>query len=285
MNIKQMNIAAWAALLIVGTFGALLMYGIAQGAFQVSAGRLPVGVVCGLGVLAAVAMLLAYTLTFRMFGDHGAPDLPMSQLLPSTLKGFGICAAYFLVVVAVLYAVGAYRVSSFGESFMALLQALSYYLLVAVGEEIAFRGFMFRWIDSRFGLVAALVVSSVLFGLIHVGQGDLLSCLAIAVEAGLLLGAAYRYAGNLWLPIGMHWGWNFAQGSIFGFSVSGTDGGASLIKPTLTGLQWLTGGEFGAEASVVAIVIGLALGLWFAVQAVRRQRQQPAQIGIATAES
>ena len=285
MNIKQMNIAAWLGLLIVGAFGALVMYGIAQGVFYVATDRLPVGVVCGLGVLAAVAMLVAYELTFRMFGDHGAPDLPMSQLLSSTLKGLGICAAYFIVVVAILYAVGAYRVSTVGESFMALLQALSYYLLVAVGEEIAFRGFMFRWIDSRFGFVAALVVSSVLFGLIHVGQGDLLSCLAIAVEAGLLLGAAYRYAGNLWLPIGMHWGWNFAQGSIFGFSVSGTDGGASLIKPTLTGPQWLTGGEFGAEASVVAIVIGLALGLWFAVQAVRRQRQQSAQIGIATAES
>lgn len=280
-----MPLAAWIGLLILGSLLTMLLYGLAQGVFTLIVHKIsmPMGIIAG--VVMAVAMLLVYALIFRLFGNHRAPDLPLKSLLPSTLKGFGICAAYFVVVVGILYAVGAYRAESVGISPTVLFLGLSNYLFVAVGEEIMFRGFMFRWIDSRFGFVAALVVSSVLFGLIHVGQGDLLSCLAIAVEAGLLLGAAYRYAGNLWLPIGMHWGWNFAQGSIFGFSVSGTDGGASLIKPMLTGPQWLTGGEFGAEASVVAIVIGLALGLWFAVQAVRRQRQQPAQTGIVTAES
>lgn len=273
MNIKQMPLAAWIGLLILGSLLTMLLYGLVQGVFTLIVHKIsmPMGIIAG--VVMAVAMLLVYALSFRLFGDHRAPDLPVSQLLPSTLKGFGICAAYFLVVVAILYAVGAYRVSTFGESLMPMLQALSYYLLVAVGEEIAFRGFMFRWIDRRFGFVVALVVSSLFFGLIHWPQGDFMSAMAIAVEAGLLLGAAYRYAGNLWLPIGMHWGWNFTQGSIFGFSVSGTDGGASLIKPTITGPQWLTGGAFGAEASVVAIVIGLALGLWFAVQVIRRQRQ------------
>ena len=267
-----MPFAAWIGLLILGSLLTMLLYGLAQAVFTLIVHKIsmPMGIIAG--VVMAVAMLLVYALSFRLFGDHRAPDLPLNSLLPSTLKGFGICAAYFVVVVGILYAVGAYRAESVGISPTVLFLGLSNYLFVAVGEEIAFRGFMFRWIDSRFGFVVALVVSSLFFGLIHWPQGDFMSAMAIAVEAGLLLGAAYRYADNLWLPIGMHWGWNFTQGSIFGFNVSGTTGN-SLIKPTLEGPQWLTGGEFGAEASVVAIVIGLGLGLWFAMQVIRRQQQ------------
>lgn len=277
-----MSLAAWVVTLIFGTFYSVLLYGIAQFIFEVFADNCSAPTAIVAGVVMSVGMLLIYALSFRLGGDR-VPDLPLKSLLSSTLKGFGICAAYFVVVVGVLFALGVYRVNSIGISFMDILLWLSFFLLIAVGEEMVFRGFLFRWIDRRFGFVAALVVSAFIFGLVHWSQGDFLSAMAIAVEMGILVGAAYRYSGDLWLPIGMHWGWNFTQGNIFGFAVSGTDAGPSLIKPTLTGPQWLTGGEFGAEASVVAIVIGLVLGLWFAVQAVRRQRQQPAQT--ATAES
>jgi hypothetical protein len=83
------------------------------------------------------------------------------------------------------------------------------------------------------------------------------------VEAGLLLGAAYKYSGTLWLPIGIHWAWNFTQGNIFGFEVSGKDLGASLLKSTVSGPDWLTGGAFGAEASVIPVLLGLILSAWY----------------------
>lgn len=78
-------------------------------------------------------------------------------------------------------------------------------------------------------------------------------------DTGLLLGAAYKWAGALWLPIGIHWAWNFAQGNIFGFAVSGEKAGESLLQARIEGAGWLTGGAFGAEASVVAVVAGGAL--------------------------
>lgn len=94
--------------------------------------------------------------------------------------------------------------------------------------------------------------------------------IAIAVEAGLLLGAAYKYSGTLWLPIGIHWGWNFFQGNIFGFAVSGGDAGSSLIQSSVQGPVILTGGAFGAEASVIAMVLGVLLSVWFIVKVAKR---------------
>ena len=104
-------------------------------------------------------------------------------------------------------------------------------------------------------------ISGLVFGLVHITNDNatLWSSIAIALEAGLLLGAAYKWAGSLWFPIGIHWAWNFSQGNIFGFAVSGNDSGASLIQATIDGPQWLTGGAFGAEASVISMVVGLAV--------------------------
>ena len=83
-------------------------------------------------------------------------------------------------------------------------------------------------------------------------------------EAGLLLGSAYKWSGTLWLPIGIHWSWNFFQGPIFGFAVSGNET-PSLVKSVIDGPAWLTGGAFGAEASVPAFVVGLAFAIVFMV--------------------
>ncbi len=86
----------------------------------------------------------------------------------------------------------------------------------------------------------------------------------------MLLGAAYALTHRLWLPIGLHLGWNFAEGRIFGMSVSGGAAGRSLITGTLRGSNLMTGGAFGPEASIVAVIICLAAAfflLWGAVRA------------------
>lgn len=136
---------------------------------------------------------------------------------------------------------------------------------VAVGEEVIFRGILFRWIDRRWGLTAALIVSALIFGLIHITNDNatLWGAIAIAVEAGLLLGAAYKWSGTLWLPIGIHWAWNYTQGNIFGFAVSGNDAGSSFLRVVADGPDLLTGGAFGAEASLLSVLLGLAFAALF----------------------
>jgi len=94
-----------------------------------------------------------------------------------------------------------------------------------------------------------------------------------------LLGAAYALTGRLWLPIGLHLGWNFAEGSIFGMAVSGGSQKGSLITGELHGSNLLTGGVFGPEASIVAVVVCLTAAiviLWKKAHAAKVVSQGPA---------
>jgi uncharacterized protein len=99
------------------------------------------------------------------------------------------------------------------------------------------------------------------------------SAVAIALEAGILIGAVYMATRSLWFAMGLHTAWNVLQGTIFGVAVSGIDAPTdSLFQPLIQGNHWLTGGAFGIEASVMTVVLGLGLGLFFVVSAVRKKR-------------
>jgi hypothetical protein len=138
-------------------------------------------------------------------------------------------------------------------------------------EELIFRGILFRWIEEFAGSWAALVVTSALFGLAHIYNPNAtwFSSFAIAVEAGMLLGGAYMLTRSLWLPIGLHAAWNFTQGFVFDVPVSGLDQ-KGLVEAKLSGPELLSGGAFGLEASVIALAIAAAAGVWLLVLAVRR---------------
>jgi hypothetical protein len=144
-------------------------------------------------------------------------------------------------------------------------------IMPAFTEELLFRGILFRWIEEFGGSWLALVVTSALFGLAHIFNPNAtwFSSFAIAVEAGLLLGAAYMLTRSLWLPMGLHAGWNFTQGEIFDVPVSGIDE-HGLVQAQLSGPELLSGGAFGLEASVIALVIATAAGIWMVVRAVRK---------------
>src|SRR6185437_145917 len=152
------------------------------------------------------------------------------------------------------------------------IPALAGSMLAAVGEELAFRGGAFRVLEDSLGTMGALAGSAALFGLLHaVNPGaTVVSSAAIALEAGVLLGAAYALTRNLWLPIGIHLGWNFTEGGIFGVSISGGAAAKGLFSVSLVGHTLLTGGQFGPEASIVAIVVCLALAAVLLVLAVQR---------------
>jgi hypothetical protein len=97
------------------------------------------------------------------------------------------------------------------------------------------------------------------------------SSVAIAIEAGGLLAAAYVATRSLWLPIGLHWAWNLFEGPVWGSPVSGI-GLPVLANARFPGPRMLTGGDFGPEAGLPAMVLGAALGLWFLVNAVRHEQ-------------
>jgi membrane protease YdiL (CAAX protease family) len=134
-----------------------------------------------------------------------------------------------------------------------------------------------RSVETWLGSWAALVVSSLVFGLTHLmnPQGTLEGALFISVEAGILLAAALMLTRRLWLSIGFHMAWNYTQSAIFSGIVSGNEAQQGLIRSTMKGPDWLTGGSFGVESSVLALVVCTTTGIVMLVMAVRRGKIVP----------
>jgi membrane protease YdiL (CAAX protease family) len=257
----------WLLLFIAGCFLFLLAYAFSSIPTALDeAVKMPLWLQAILCVLTSAGVLALYALWWRWTEKQKARDIPLRRLAGDTALGFGVGILFFILVTGFIALMGGYRIDSVDWNWNALVRSLFMFLVVGVGEEVLFRGIVFRMIDDRWGTVVALVVSALIFGFVHISNNNatVWSSVAIAVEAGLLLGAAYKWSGTLWLPIGIHWSWNYFQGPIFGFAVSGGDT-PSLIKPVIQGSDWLTGGSFGAEASIPAFVLGLALAILFLI--------------------
>ena len=143
-----------------------------------------------------------------------------------------------------------------------------------VFEETLFRGILLRQLERLVGTWWALAATSVLFGGLHMVNPDAswIGAASIMVEAGILLGAAYLYTRRLWLAVGIHAAWNFTQAWVFSVPVSGTGQPIGWLVTRRTGPTWLTGGNFGLEASLVAVFVATAAGTWLLWQAHRRGR-------------
>ena len=269
INSKEAPLWMWVLRLIGGLFIFIILDGIIQLPIVVFESNVPI--ILGSIVLSAL-VLLAYYGWIGLTEGHKATDLPLHRLLPDTCKGLLVGVLYFIVVVGVMMLVGVYLIKSFQFDGMKQLAQFSFFLTIAVGEEILFRGIVFRMIDVRWNTWMALIISTLIFGLVHIVNPGATwwSTLAIALESGLLLGAAYKYSGTLWLPIGIHWAWNYMQGNVFGFAVSGNEAGESMITPFIEGPDLLTGGIFGAEASIIAVVIGMIFA-WFFIKRIMPQ--------------
>ncbi len=212
-----------------------------------------------------------YKLVVARLGEQPRDELILAGA-PREL-GFGLLfgALLFGAVVGVAALADVYNIVGAGGTQMLLTVLISAAIVPGVLEELLFRGILFRWIEQFAGSWAALLLTSFLFGLAHHLNPNTtwFSSFAIAVEAGLLLGGAYMLTRSLWMPIGLHAAWNFTQGFVFDVPVSGVDQNG-LVEAQLSGPVLLSGGAFGLEASVIALVIASAAGLWLLRLAVGR---------------
>ena len=227
----------------------------------------------------AVLTVVIFSLALWLFERKRPKDagLGTSGALTDTGRGFLIGAALLTAVTGLLALTGSYELVGWaplpeGTTRAALLgRMVLLFLAVAIFEEVAVRGIIFRQLEQALGTWLAIVLSALLFGFSHRGNlnATWFSSVAIAIEAGALLAAAYVATRSLWLPIGLHWAWNLFEGPVWGSRVSGNDI-AVLADARFTGSNLLTGGGFGPEAGLPAMVLGTAVGVWFMVLAVRR---------------
>ena len=226
--------------------------------------------------VAAAIILSLYALLVRWIEGHWPTDLSLRHLVPHTLLGLLVGFFFMVLVVSTIVATGSATVSWKGFLADRQLDMFMMFLAVAVGEEMILRGVIFRWIDERWNTGVALLISAILFGWMHISNDNATwwSSLAIAIEAGLLLGAAYKWSGTLWVPIGIHWAWNYVQGNIFGLAVSGMNTGTTMLVTTANGPDIITGGAFGPEASIISVAFGSFLTLVFLGNRYRTTRKQ-----------
>ncbi len=184
-----------------------------------------------------------------------------------SLTGFGL----FSLAIAILWLLGFYRVTGFDFGWLLVIGALVGAFVSAFAQELIFRGVIYRISEEWLGTWWAVLISALLFGLIHLTSSNatIFSTVAVTLQAGVLLAAVYALTHRLWMAIGLHMAWDFANDGVYGVGIAGQSGHSiqGLLRANLNGPELLTGGAFGVEASVITVVAVLIAGiliLWLA---------------------
>jgi membrane protease YdiL (CAAX protease family) len=222
-------------------------------------------------LVALPILILVYVFVISRLGERPRNDFRDRMALRRLLLGLVGGAVIFSVAVAIAAAMGVYRIVGVGDLKGMAAALIASALFPAVSEEMLFRGILFRWLEEFGGSWMALLLTSALFGAAHLQNpnASIVAAVGIAFEAGVMLGAAYMLTRSLWFPMGLHAAWNFTQGEVYDIPVSGTkvDG---MVDATLSGPPLLTGGGFGLEASVIAMVVATLFGLWLLWLAIKK---------------
>jgi len=233
-------------------------------------------------LLAAVA-LLAYAVFVRLTERKWPTTIkvrPARWELPSGIVlGLGLSAAS----VGVIWLLAGYVIEGVAERSAwpsRIVQGLAIAVASSVVEEVLTRGVVLRILAEVLGRWWALAVSSLLFGALHLANphSSVIVGLGLALQAGFLLGVAYLWTERLWLPIGLHGAWNFGQATVFGGALSGIPVSA-IIDAKLVGPEWISGGAFGIEGSLVSTILCAAAGCALLLLTVRTSRLAAADLG------
>jgi uncharacterized protein len=224
-----------------------------------------------LGALVLAGIVFASYRTYVRIAEKRVA-VELSGPLAARELGIGLFLGALLlaITIGILAALGVYRVTG-NNGWLPMLAILPGSILAGVLEEVLIRGVVFRILEQWLGSWVALGISAGIFGMLHLLNpgATFLNAATIGVEAGVLLAAAYMLTRRLWLCIGIHIAWNFTQGGIFSVAVSGGSA-KGLLQATMIGPDWLTGGTFGVEASVVALAVCSAAGIILIMAGIRK---------------
>ena len=211
------------------------------------------------GIVVALLSLLTYAVFVRYYEKRIITELSVKGIGKNL--SIGICLGVVLqsLTILVIFLNKGFTVVSV-NSILFILPSLTMAFTSAIFEEILFRGIIFRITEEKLGSYWALLISAIIFGAMHLANphSTVVAALGLAIQAGLLLAAAYIFTRNLWFPIAIHFAWNFMQSGIFGLSTSGSNMGKSLLTTKIEGAEWFTGGQFGPEGSIQATIFCLA---------------------------
>ena len=264
---------AGARLIVLG--GILLSFMIwAEGRLAQFHDRPLLGIAVQIGLaLAAIGVYLAFG---RIAERREVTELSTRGLGREWGIGILIGVGLYTSCAVALMLLGYYRVEGINPVAF-VLPALALAIKSGVFEELIFRGVLHQSVETVFGSWAGILASSFVFGFLHLlnPAATLAGAIYISIEAGLLLSAAYMVTRRLWMCIGFHMGWNFVQEGIYSGVVSGGPGEPGLLRATIEGPTLFTGGAFGMEQSIFALVFCTTTGVILLLIAIRRGHLMP----------
>jgi uncharacterized protein len=227
-----------------------------------------------LAVVGAVVAVVVYWAVMRYAAGRSTPEIAPERAVAHAAVGIAVGVVF--IGASVLMVITEFSFTSSSGDLVSIVASMAAVQLgAAVTEELIFRGLALQALERLCGSWLALAITAVLFGLLHLANpgATVWSSFAIAVEAGVLLGAAFLWRRGLWLAVGLHFAWNTSVG-LLGIPVSGHPV-AGVLTATPTGPDLLTGGGFGLEASIVPVIVGLALATPMLIAARRRGNLVP----------
>lgn len=265
--------------MLVGAIGIVLIDTLFRQLTERVDGMISLVLTLVMGLLA----IIVYKLTLTYLARRSTPEMARQRAGIEAVLGVLTGTIFIAGSAFIIMALGGYSFqwASSANAGSVIISSIGAALGAAIIEELIFRGLMFQAIDKLGGKPLALAVTSLFFGVAHLGNpgATLWSAFAIALEAGVLLGAAFLWRRNLWFAMGLHFAWNAIEG-LLGIPVSGHSA-AGLFTVEVNGAALLTGGDFGLEGSIVPVVISLLISILMLIRTVRNQRVKPANLPVS----
>ncbi len=204
-------------------------------------------------LLSIFVLIATYSFVFKWYEKRSIDELKLKYMLKELTSGFSLGVLFIAAIFSCLSMLGYYQIISF-NGFSVLVLPFITLAVLALTEELFFRGILYRILEQWLGTIVALIIPSLIFGLVHIPNENITTLGVLgATIGGLLLGIMYTYTNRLWLPLAFHFGWNFTQ-LIFGTNVSGIKEFSVLFKSELKGPILLVGSQFGIEDSIFALL-------------------------------
>ena len=223
------------------------------------------------GITEILIALLVYILLFKSYEKREITELSAAAFGKNALIGFSTGLILQSLLILVIYFSGGYTILHVNPASF-LIPGFITALVAGFVAEIILRGIIFRLAEEKLGTVNALIIITLIFAVLqlNVDEATTLSVLSIAIEAGILLSACYIFSRSLWLPIFLHFAWDFAEPGIYGAINPGNSVAGSLFTSNISGPEFLTGGKFGPEYSIQSVIFCSATALLFLFLAKRK---------------
>ena len=244
---------------------ALRLAAILSGEVFTSRADAPTGARLVAVIVGSVAMLGTYALAVGFVERRKVPELGLRYLIPELGMGLAIGGLLIVMIIGSMWVAGWVGITATPVTHIA--ESLKQAVQTGVIEEVLMRLIIFRLLWRAAGVFPALILTALLFGGLHLSNPDATIFAGLCLVAGEGVGIGlYLLTGRVWMSIGWHAGWNFTQGWIFGGVVSGLSnfpGGPLQTRPTQGVAEILSGGGFGPEASISALIVSLLASLLF----------------------